>query len=206
MIVLKKPGSPDVVLASGSAIRRALLENAGVPVIIDPGKVDEDEVKRAMRADKAPAAAVAETLAEMKAARVVRRHPGALVFGADQMLECNGVWFDKPVDRDHAAAHLAALSGRAHRLISAVVCMRDGARIWRHVAVATLTMRPLSADFITAYLDALGPRALTSVGAYQLEGLGAQLFTRIEGDYFTVLGLPLLPILDFLRAHGVIPE
>jgi septum formation protein len=122
------------------------------------------------------------------------------------MLECNGVWFDKPADRDHAAAHLAALSGRTHRLISSAVCVRDGARIWHHTAVATLTMRPLSRSFIDRYLEAAGPAVLRSVGAYQLEGLGAQLFSRIEGDYFTVLGLPLLPILAFLRDNQVIAE
>jgi septum formation protein len=201
---LTKEGAPKVVLASASAIRRTLLKNAGIDCEIDPGAVDEDEVKRAMKADGAPAASVAETLAEMKAARVGPRHPGALVFGADQMLECNGVWFDKPVDRPHAAAHLAALAGRTHRLISALVCVRNGARIWHHTATASLTMRPLSPSFIDAYLDSTGAQALQSVGAYQLEGLGAHLFSRIEGDYFTVLGLPLLAMLAFLREHGVI--
>ena len=203
-MTLIKPGAPPVVLASGSAIRHSLLANAGIPVTVDPGAVDEDEVKRAMRADGAPAPAVAETLAEMKAMRVTRRHPGALVFGADQMLDCNGVWFDKPADRAHAAAHLAALSGRTHRLLSAVVCVRDGARIWHHVGMANLTMRPLSPSFIETYLDTVGPKALQSVGAYQLEGLGAHLFSRIDGDYFTILGLPLLALLAFLRGHGVI--
>jgi septum formation protein len=161
---------------------------------------------RAMKADGAPAAAVAETLAEMKAMRVAPRHPGALVFGADQMLECNGVWFDKPPDRAHAAAHLTALAGRTHRLISALACVRNGARIWHHTATASLTMRPLSHGSIDRYLDAAGPEALRSVGAYQLEGLGAHLFSRVEGDYFTVLGLPLLAMLAFLREHGVVAE
>ena len=122
------------------------------------------------------------------------------------MLECNGVWFDKPVDRDHAVAHLTALGGRTHRLISSAVCVRDGARIWHHTAVASLTMRPLSRAFIDCYLDAAGAAVLRSVGAYQLEGLGAQLFSKIEGDYFTVLGLPLLPALDFLRRHGFLAQ
>jgi septum formation protein len=201
---LSVSGAPNVVLASASAIRRTLLANAGVPIAVDPGAVDEDEVKRAMRADGAPAAAVAETLAEMKAMRVAPRHPGALVLGADQMLDCNGVWFDKPGDRAHAEAHLTALAGRTHKLISAVVCVRNGARIWHHTATASLTMRPLSREFIAAYLDAVGPQALSSVGAYQLEGLGAHLFARVEGDYFTVLGLPLLAVLAFLREHNVV--
>jgi septum formation protein len=203
---LLKEGAPKIVLASASAIRRALLTNAGIPCVADPGAVDEDEIKQAMKKDGAPPAAVAETLAELKAMRVAPRHGNAFVFGADQMLECNGVWFDKPVDRDHAAAHLTALAGRTHRLISSAVCVRNGARIWHHTATASLTMRPLSPAFIESYLDAAGTAVLNSVGAYQLEGLGAQLFSRIEGDYFTVLGLPLLPILAFLRSNNVIAE
>jgi septum formation protein len=203
---LTKDGAPRIVLASASAIRRTLLANAGIACDVDPGAVDEDEVKRAMKADGAPAAAAAETLAEMKAMRVAPRHPGALVFGADQMLECNGVWFDKPVDRAHATAHLMALAGRTHRLISALVCVRNGARIWHHTAIASLTMRPLTRAFIESYLDAAGPAVQQSVGAYQLEGLGAHLFSRVEGDYFTVLGLPLLAMLAFLREHGVVAE
>jgi septum formation protein len=203
---LLKADAPKVVLASASAIRRTLLTNAGIPCIADPGAVDEDEVKLAMKAEGAPATAVAETLAELKAMRVAPRHRDALVFGADSMLECNGVWFDKPADRHHAAAHLAALSGRTHQLISSAVCIRNGARVWHHTSVASLTMRPLSRQFIEIYLDAAGPAVQRSVGAYQLEGLGAQLFARIEGDHFTVLGLPLLPMLAFLRANQVIAE
>ncbi len=206
MSVLTKDDAPKIVLASASAIRRTLLANAGIAHEVDPGAVDEDEVKRAMKADGAPAAAVAETLAEMKAMRVASRHPGALVFGADQMLECNGIWFDKPADREHAAAHLMALAGRTHHLISALVCVRNGARIWHHTAMASLAMRPLSRGFIDLYLDAAGPKVQQSVGAYQLEGLGAHLFSRVEGDYFTVLGLPLLAMLAFLREHGVVAE
>jgi septum formation protein len=203
---LLKAGSPKVVLASASVIRRTLLANAGIPCIADPGAVDEEEVKRAMKAEGASAGAVAETLAELKAMRVAPRHSGALVFGADSMLECNGIWFDKPADRDHAAAHLAALSGRTHRLISSAVCVRNGARVWHHTSIASLTMRPLSKPFIDTYLDAAGPAVQRSVGAYQLEGLGAQLFAKIEGDYFTILGLPLLPMLAFLRDSHVIVE
>jgi septum formation protein len=199
-------GPPRIVLASASAARRALLVNAGIPCDIDPGAIDEDEIKRAMKADGAPVAAVAETLAEMKAMRVAPRHPGALVFGADQMLECNGIWFDKPADRAHAIAHLTALAGRTHRLISALVCVRNGARIWHHTATASLTMRPLSRAFIERYVDAAGAKTLQSVGAYQLEGLGAHLFARVEGDYFTILGLPLLAMLAFLREHGAAVE
>lgn len=192
---------PPVVLASGSRTRRLLLENAGITVAVDPGAVDEDEVKRAMKADGATAEAVATALAESKALRVSSRHPNALIIGADQMLDCDGAWFDKPANRDAARAQLRALSGRTHRLISAAVVAQNGARIWHHVAVARLTMRALSDGFLDSYLDALGDAALGSVGAYQLEGRGAQLFARVDGDYFTVLGLPLLA---FLRDHAVV--
>ncbi|MBI3706790.1 MAG: Maf family protein [Proteobacteria bacterium] len=195
---------PPVVLASASRTRRLLLENAGITVAVDPGAVDEDEVKRAMKADGATAEAVATALAESKALRVSSRHPNALIIGADQMLDCDGAWFDKPANRDAARAQLRALSGRTHRLISAAVVAQNGARIWHHVAVARLTMRSLSDGFLDSYLDALGDAALGSVGAYQLEGRGAQLFARVDGDYFTVLGLPLLPLLAFLRQHGVV--
>lgn len=195
-----------IVLASASVVRRALLENAGVRVVVDPGRVDEDEIKSALKGGGASAETTAEALAEAKAQRVSGRYWDSLVVGADSMLDCNGVWFDKPGDRAHAAAHLAALSGKTHRLISAVMVVRNNTRLWHHTGVAKLTMRTLSPAFIDTYLDAVGDAALASVGAYQLEGLGAQLFARVEGDYFTILGLPLLPLLDFLRNHGVVPE
>jgi septum formation protein len=143
-------------------------------------------------------------LAEVKAAKVSARHPGALVIGADQILECAGRWFDKPVDRSEAAAHLRTLASRAHSLATSVCIYRDGAPLWHHNEVARLAMRPLSERFIADYLAAVGEDALSTVGAYQIEGLGAQLFTDIEGDYFTILGLPLLPVLEFLRANGVL--
>jgi septum formation protein len=159
-----------------------------------------------LRASGASAEQTAQALAETKANRISARHEGALVLGCDQMLDLDGTWFDKPADRAHAFAHLKAFSGRVHRLVCGAVVSRNGASIWRHVAIARLTVRPLSDAFINAYLDAAGPAVLASVGAYQLEGLGAQLFTQIEGDYFTVLGLPLLPILGFLRSHGIVRE
>jgi septum formation protein len=120
------------------------------------------------------------------------------------MLDCAGAWFDKPRDQAAAAAQLAALAGKTHSLETAVCVARDGARLWHHNERARMTMRPLDGAFIAAYLDAVGDRALQSVGVYQLEGLGVQLFSRIDGDFFTILGLPLLPLLDFLRAHGVL--
>ena len=194
----------NLVLASASPSRRAMLEAAGLDCVIDPPAVDEDSIKQAMRADGAGPADVAEALAEMKAKQVSRRHPNAMVVGADQMLECGAVWFDKPVDRDHARGHLQALRGKSHRLIASVVVVQNEARQWHFNGSVTLTMRPFSDGFLDDYLDRAGDRVLTSVGAYQLEGIGAQLFNKVDGDYFTVLGLPLLPLLDYLRTRGVL--
>ncbi|MEE8270638.1 MAG: Maf family protein [Alphaproteobacteria bacterium] len=197
-------GTPRLILASASPSRAAVMRQAGLPALSEPAQIDETEIKSGLEAEGAGAREIAETLAELKAQKISRRRPGAIVVGADQILECEEVWFDKPIDLDQAAAHLRSLSGKTHRLISAVCVVRDSVRLWHHIAEARLTMRPLSEDFIKDYLAAVGPAALTSVGAYQLEGLGAQLFTRVEGDYFTILGLPLLPLMDFLRHHGVI--
>ncbi len=196
--------APAVVLASASRTRLELLLCAGVSARAEPARVDEQEVRASLRAEKANVEDAAETLAELKARKVSRHASGALVIGADQILDCDGAWFDKPPDRARAAADLRALSGKRHSLATAVCVVRDGARLWHHRESARLTMRPLGDAFIEAYLDAVGVDALASVGAYQLEGLGAQLFSRVEGDYFTILGLPLLPLLEFLRNHGVV--
>lgn len=198
--------APAVVLASASPARQEMLRRAGVPLIVAPASVDEAEVKNALRADSASAIQVAETLAELKATRVSAKHGAALVLGADQVLDCAGQWFDKPTDRATAAAHLRLLSGRRHTLATSVCLVRGGARVWHHNAAAHLTMRPLGDEFIAAYLDAAGEDVLRTVGAYRLEALGAQLFARVEGDFFTILGLPLLPVLDILRTHGVVPR
>lgn len=195
-----------VILASASRARAAMLEQAGVACERRPANVDEDEVKQSLRAAGADVASVAQALAVLKAETTSRRCPGALVIGADQMLDCGGRWFDKPDGRDGARATLRALRGREHRLISAAVVVQDGQRVWQHTDDAVLAMRPLSDAFIERYLDALGDSAFGSVGAYQLEGLGAQLFSRVAGDFFTVLGLPLLPLLGFLRTRGVLAE
>lgn len=195
-----------IVLASGSAARRHLLERAGVAVRIDVPAIDEAEVKHSLQADGATAADVAETLAEMKAQRISRRLPEALVLGADQMLVCGRVWFDKPESRDGARAQLIALRGQRHELISSAVAVRNGVRLWHHTARVGLTMRSFTDAFLDDYLDRAGGAVLTSVGAYHVEGLGAQLFAAIDGDIFAIMGLPLLPVLDFLREQGELPQ
>lgn len=192
-----------VVLASASKTRAGMLERAGVAVLRDPAAIDETEAKESGRAEGLAVGDVAEMLADLKARRVTRRHPGALVVGADQMLECEDRWFDKPDGAGAAREQLLALRGRTHRLVSAAVVVRDGERLWHHVSTVRMTMRPFSEAFLDDYLRQAGDGVLHSVGAYQFEGLGAQLFSRVDGDFFSVLGLPLLPLLGFLRLHGV---
>ncbi|MEQ8967638.1 MAG: Maf family nucleotide pyrophosphatase [Azospirillaceae bacterium] len=193
-----------VILASASPARRALLAGAGLQVEAMAAAVDEDAVKQAMRADGAEIHDVAETLAEMKARRIARNRPDALVIGADQMLVSEDTWFDKPTDRGTAADQLRRLRGKRHELVVSAVIVQGDTRLWHATDRARLTMRPFSETFLEHYLDAVGEAACTSVGGYQLEGRGAQLFTRIEGDYFTILGLPLLPLLDYLRGRGAL--
>ena len=193
-----------VLLASGSRIRLELLERAGVAVTAEAAAVDEGEIKAAFQADGAAVENCAEALAALKAKRISERHPEALVIGADQMLHCDGIWFDKPADLEAARSHLQALRGRTHRLVTAAVVMHGGSQLWHVVSQARLTMRPFSEAFLDDYIERAGAAVLGSVGAYQLEGLGAQLFDRVEGDFFTILGLPLLPLLEFLRGYGVI--
>jgi septum formation protein len=193
-----------LALASASVSRARLLEAAGLTVLCEPSRIDEDEIKAAFRASGAGAEACATALAEAKALRVSGRRPGVLVIGADQMLVCEGRWFDKPADRREARAHLLSLRGRAHELVTAACVARDGAVLWRVLERPRLVMRRFSDAFAEAYLDAVGDAALASVGAYQLEGRGVQLFAAVEGDFFAILGLPLLPLLDFLRGHGVV--
>ena len=193
-----------LILASASAARGALLRNAGIAFTAAPASIDENEIKAAFRAESRPAAECATALAEAKAARVARRHPGSLVIGADQMLVCDDVWFDKPADLVAARAQLVALRGKRHELISALCVVRDGERLWHFVDRSSLAMREFSDAFLDDYLAAVGDAVLGAVGAYHLEGRGVQLFARIEGGYFAILGLPLLPLLDFLRGHGVV--
>lgn len=193
-----------LILASASPARKAVLDNAGVTFDVRPSRVDEDELKRSLKAQNMPAKNIAEALAEAKALKISRMVPEALVLGGDQILVCNDVMFDKPMDMDHAAAHLRALSGKWHSLETALVLAEGGQSIWRHLSAAKLKMRQLSDSFIADYLNQIGPAALTSVGAYQLEGLGAQLFEKIEGDFFTILGLPVLPVLQQLRLRAMV--
>jgi septum formation protein len=196
------PDQPRLILASASAARLALLRGAGLVVEAHPAHVDEAAIKEAARADGASPDEAALLLAELKAARIARRHPDALVIAADQLLVVGEKWFDKPPTRDAARAQLLALRGRTHTLVTAVLCQRGDARVWHHVARPSLTMREFSAGFLAAYLAAEGDALTACVGAYRLEGMGVQLFERIEGDYFSILGLPLLPLLGFLRQHG----
>ncbi|MEO0713554.1 MAG: Maf family protein [Pseudomonadota bacterium] len=194
---------PAIILASGSASRRAVLSAAGVEAIGIRPNVDEAPVRDAMRAEAAPVRDQAMALAELKAIKVSRQNPG-LVIGGDQMLALGDRAFDKPADMAGARSHLEALSGQTHVLETALVICEDGQPVWRHLARPKLTMRTLSPAFIDTYLDTVGEALLETVGAYQLEGRGAQLFTRIDGDFFSILGLPLLPLLDYLRVRGVL--
>ncbi len=194
-----------LILASGSAARADLLRAAGVPFEAEAASVDEGAVKAALRAEGASPRDVADALAEIKARRIAARHPGAIVLGADQVLVCEGRMFDKPADAGDARRQLAVLRGRTHELLSAAVAFEDGAPVWRHVGRARLVMRPFSDAFLDRHLSD-DPDALDCVGGYRLEATGAQLFSRVEGDHFTVLGLPLLEVLGFLRTRGVCDE
>jgi septum formation protein len=195
-----------IVLASGSATRRKLLEQAGIDFIVDKPDLDERPIKAACRNQGLDAEQTALALAVAKAKDVAGRHRGTVVVGADQMLDCEGEWFDKPIDLAAAKMQIARLSGKMHRLISAVVAVRDRETVWQAVDIAELTVRDLSAAAIDAYLVRVGDAALGSVGAYQVEGAGIRLFSAIHGDYFTIMGLPLLPLLQFLRDQGFLDE
>lgn len=192
------------VLASGSQTRRALLKNAGLDFIAEPSDVDEDSIKKICKAEGQSVECAAETLALAKAKKISSERKGMLVLGCDQMLECEGHWLDKAANTKTAQAQLEFLSGKTHRLISAAVLVRDGKQIWDVTQSAHLTMRSLSADYINAYIAHMGERLLGSVGCYALEGLGSQLFQKVEGDHFVIMGLPLIAFLQALREQDVL--
>lgn len=194
-----------LVLASQSASRRALLAAAAVPhEAVAPG-VDEEAAKAGLREQGVDARGLADALAEFKALRLSGRRPGDLVLGCDQVLALeDGTLFDKAADRDEARIQLACLRGATHRLISAAVICEGGAPVWRHIDIAKLTIRDFSDDFLERYLDSEWPAVAGCVGCYRLEAKGVQLFSRIDGSHFTILGLPMLQLLDYLRLRGVL--
>lgn len=194
--------TPPLMLATASRFRRALLENAGLSFLIEPAEIDERAVEATLAG--VDGEDVAMVLAEAKAQDVSARHAGALVIGSDQTLTFDGQVLHKPEDMDQARRRLLKLSGRTHVLNSAVVLAKDGETVWRHLSTARMTMRSLEPGFVGRHLANVGERALASVGAYQVEGEGIQLFERIEGDYFAIIGLPLLPLLAKLRELGAI--
>ena len=193
-----------LILASASPFRKAMLENAGVEVEAVPAELDERAVEAPLQDSGVSPEDVALVLAEAKALDVSARRPGALVLGCDQTLSLGDRVFHKPRDMEDARRHLLSLSGKTHQLNSAAVLARDGAVLWRHVSVASLTMRELDPRFIGRHLSRVGEKALASVGAYQIEGEGIQLFEKLEGDHFTIVGLPLMPVLAALRELGAI--
>ncbi len=197
----------EVILASGSAARRSMLEAAGVSFRVVPAEVDEEEIRRDYAAndpDGTPTG-VSRVLARAKAEEVSRRFPAALVIGADQVLELGREIHNKPADMDAARRVLRALSGRTHRLLSTVALAEAGRETWSYLDAASMSMRDFSDAFLDGYLAQTGDRICACVGAYELEGLGVQLFDSIEGDFFTILGMPLLELLAELRVRGAIP-
>ncbi|MER9423264.1 Maf-like protein [Mesorhizobium sp. M0317] len=193
-----------IILASGSPFRKAMLINAGLGIEAVPADVDERALEAPLQDSGVSPEDVALILAEAKATEVSERRSGALVLGCDQTLSLGDEVFHKPADMEGARRHLLALSGKTHQLNSAAVLCRNGKVLWRHVGIASLTMRKLDPAFVGRHLARVGAKALSSVGAYQIEGEGIQLFEEIEGDYFTIVGLPLLPVLAELRALGAI--
>jgi septum formation protein len=193
-----------LILASSSIVRAHLLERAGITFEICPARIDEDAIKQSLLAEGARPRSIADALAEMKALRISISHPDALILGADQVLDLDGELLSKCETISEARLQLARLRGCTHRLLSAVVLARNNAVIWRHVAEARLAMRDFSDAFLDSYLAQEGEAVLGSVGGYRLEGLGVQLFERVDGDYFSVLGLPLVPLLAALRDQKVL--
>lgn len=193
-----------VILASGSVIRRAMFEKAGLDFDVIPAAIDEDAITASLEREGATPVHIALTLAELKAARVSGQHPEDCVIAADSVITCEGRSFTKPEDAGTAKEHLRYLRGRTHENICGVCLAKGGVTIWRHTDIAKLTMRDFSDTFLDAFVEKNVPGILSSAGAYRFEDTGVQLFSKIEGDYFTILGLPLLPVLNILREHRVI--
>ncbi|MCC5972830.1 MAG: Maf family protein [Rubellimicrobium sp.] len=193
-----------IILASSSSIRAALLRQAQVPFDVSVPRIDEPAIRAALSVDGASPRDMADALAEMKASRVSQRHPGRLVLGCDQILALGPRVFSKAESLPELRAQLCDLRGQTHSLFSAVVACEDGRPLWRQVREARLTMRDLSDDWLDAYLDRNGSALLDSVGGYRIEEEGIRLFSRIEGDYFTILGLPLLDLLNWLTIRGTL--
>lgn len=191
-----------LILASGSSIRRQMLERAGVDFDVQVARVDEEMIRDALLAEQASPRDIADTLAEMKARKISDKRPGALVIGCDQVLSFDGRILSKPTSVDDARDQLRALRGQRHQLLSAAVIVEDGQPIWRHVGTVRLMMREFSDTFLDGYLSRNWPGIGDSVGAYKLEEEGVRLFSRVEGDYFTVLGMPLLELLSYLTLRG----
>lgn len=194
-----------IILATASASRCAILKNAGVEFLARPAGIDEREVEAPLAAIGKSSAEIAMALAEAKALAVAREETDAVIIGADQVLDADGQRWNKPATLAEARDQLMALSGRTHVLQSAIAVAEKGKIVWRHHEASKMTLQHLTGQIIEAYLAEVGETALSSVGAYQIEGPGIRLFERIEGDYFAILGLPLLPLLGFLRGEGAIP-
>jgi septum formation protein len=195
---------PQLLLASASQTRLDMLTAAGIVVRAEPARIDEDQVRRALEAEGASSRDVADALAEMKAAKLSDRHPEAFVLGADQVLDFKGRVFAKPENPEEARDQLRALRGQSHKLLSAAVLYQGGQPQWRHVGEARLTMRDFSDSYLEEYLSRNWDRIRHSVGGYRLEEEGVRLFSSISGDHFTILGLPLLPLLSYLAQRGII--
>ena len=195
-----------LLLASSSTIRLALLQNAGLAVTAQPARIDEDAIRAALQADNAKPRDIADTLAERKARKLADKNPAALVLGCDQILAFHDQIFAKPNRPDDARRQLQAMRNQTHHLHSALELYHEAKPIWRHVSTAKLTMRPFSDAFLNDYLNRNWPAIQHSAGAYLLESEGIRLFSAVEGDYFAILGLPLLPLLDYLTLRGFIPS